>query len=178
MSDRIEIKPTEHGVVRVFTVDLTPDQVEAFNRRNGNWPLQQALGAEALNPDHVELFPLSDLDELGLSGYLEQGHGIPVAELAGMRARLDGLAGHVLIVTSRAFDGQAQVLTPRAPLHLIASFNEETAPVSFDPLPSEAARGTTGDKPGPNDAAMSGRIASLALLVLFLLVAVVIWIAS
>ena len=178
MTDRISIKPTEHGVVRVFAVDLAPGEIPEFTDQDGDWPLKNALGAEALDPRHVDVFPVSDLDELGLSGYLEQGHGIAADELADMRGRLDALSGHVLIVTSRAFEGQAQELTPRAPLRLIGSFNEEAAAVSFDPLPSGAARGITGGKPGPSDAAMSGRIASLALLVLFLLVLVVVWVAA
>ncbi len=178
MTDRITIKNTEHGVVRVFDVDLTPEEIKPFNRRNGIWPLQQALGADTLDPDHIELFPVEDLDELGLARYLEEGHGIDADEIAEMRQRLDGLSGHVLIVKSRAFGGTAQTLEPRAPLRLIASFNEDRAPVSFDPLPSEGARGTTGGKPPPSPAAMSGRVASIALLVLFLLVAVVVWVAS
>lgn len=178
MTDKITIRPTEHGVVRIFAVDLPEDQIAGFNRQNGAWPLQDALGADVLNADHVELFPLSDLDELGLTGYLEQGHGIDPADLADMRGQLHALAGHVLIVTSRAFGGQAQTLTPCAPLRLIASFHEDATPVAFDPLPSKAARGTTGGKAAPSDAAMSGRIASLALLVLFALVALVVWVAS
>ena len=178
MTDRITIKPTEHGVVRVFAVDLTPEEIKPFNRRNGSWPLQQALGADTLDPDHLELFPVEDLDELGLARYLEEGHGIDADEISEMRQRLGGLSGHVLIVKSRAFGGTAQTLEPRAPLRLIASFNEDRAPVSFDPLPAEGARGTTGGKPPPSPAAMSGRVASIALLVLFLLVAVVVWVAS
>ncbi len=178
MSDTITIRSTEHGVVRVFAVDLAAEQLTGFNRQNGTWPLQEALGAEVLEADHVDLFAVSDLDELGLTGYLEQGYGMDPEDLADMRVRLNALSGHVLIVTSRAFAGQAQTLKPRAPLRLIASFHENAAPVVFEPLPSKAARGTTGGKAAPSDAAMSGRIASLALLVLFVLVAVVVWIAS
>lgn len=178
MTDRIQIKPTEHGVVRVFDVDLPADRIKAFNRRNGTWPLQDALGAAMLDPAHVDLIALADLDELGLSGYLAEGHGISPEDMRDMRGRLDALSGHVLIVTSRAFGGQEQTLSPRAPLHLVATFTEDRPPVSFDPLPSQAARGTTGGKPPPSDAAMSGRVASVALLVLFALVAVVVWVAS
>ena len=50
MTDRIHIKPTEHGVVRVFDVDLPPEQIKPFNRRNGTWPLQEALGAAMPDP--------------------------------------------------------------------------------------------------------------------------------
>ena len=178
MTDRIHVKASEHGVVRVFDVDLPAEQVKAFNRRNGTWPLQDALGADTLDPDHVDLIAVEDLDELGLSGYLAEGLGISADDLRDMRGPLDALSGHVLIVTSRAFAGQDQTLSPRAPLHLVATFTEDRPPVSFDPLPSQAARGTTGGKPAPSDAAMSGRVASIALLVLFLLVALVVWVAS
>jgi hypothetical protein len=178
MTDSIQIKPTEHGVVRVFDVDLPAEQIKAFNRRNGTWPLQDALGAGTLDPAHVDLIAVEDLDELGLAGYLAEGHGISSDDLRDMRGRLAALSGHVLIVTSRAFGGEEQTLSPRAPLHLVATFTEERPPVSFDPLPSQAARGVTGGKPPPSDAAMSGRVASIALLVLFLLVALVVWVAS
>jgi len=178
MTDSIHIKPTEHGVVRVFDVDLPAEQIKAFNRRNGTWPLQDALGAGRLDPAHVDLIAVEDLGELGLAGYLAAGHGISPDDLRDMRGRLAALSGHVLIVTSRAFGGEEQTLSPRAPLHLVATFTEDRPPVSFDPLPSQAARGVTGGKPPPSDAAMSGRVASIALLVLFLLVALVVWVAS
>jgi len=178
MTEKIGIKPTEHGVVRVFTVDLPEDEIDSFNRRNGNWPLQRALGAETLDSDHVELFAVSDLAGLGLSGYLEEGHGVAEETLSDLRGRLDALTGHVLTVPSRAFGGQGQTLTPTHPLRLVATLDERAEPVSFAPLPSEGAKGTTGGKPAPSNAAMSGRIASIALLVLFLLVAIMIWIAA
>ena len=56
MTSTIEIKPTERGVVRVFAVDLEGEDLKAFTRRNGNWGVQEALGADTLNPDHVEVF--------------------------------------------------------------------------------------------------------------------------
>jgi hypothetical protein len=178
MSDRIHIKPTEHGVVRIFDVDLPSEGITGFNLRNGTWPLRDALGAESLDPAHIDLIAVEDLGELGLAGYLAEGHGISPEDLHEMRGRLAALSGHVLIVTSRAFGGLEQTLSPRAPLHLVATFTEDRPPVSFDPLPSGAARGLTGGKPPPSDAAMSGRVASVALLVLFALVALVVWVAS
>lgn len=55
MSDRIEIRESESGVVRVFDVNLDRAEAETFNRRNGSWPLRDALGAETLDPHHVDL---------------------------------------------------------------------------------------------------------------------------
>lgn len=179
MSDRIEIKPTEAGVVRVFDVDLTAEEAGPFNRRNGTWPLKDALGADVLDPERVDLFRIEDLEGVGLAGYLSDGMGVAAADLEDHRAALDRLSGMVLVVGSRAFGGVAQVLRPRAPLHLVATFNEHTPPVSFEALPDESAKPDSTPKKAPaSDAAMSGRVATIALLVLFLLTAVVIWIAA
>lgn len=159
-----EIKSSEQGVVRVFAVDLPVDETPGFNRRNGAWPLRAALGAEWLDPDHLLFFDIADLEGLGLTDYLAEGHGIAAAELAPLRQRLDGMTGHALIVPSRAFGGRAQTITPRAPLRLVATLHEDRPPVIFEHLPSDAAthagpttgrNGTTaparpGERPGRN----------------------------
>ncbi|WP_397543614.1 hypothetical protein [Roseovarius salis] len=150
MSERIEVKAGERGRVWVFAVDLEPAGLDEFMRHDGRWPVQEALGAETLDPEHVEVFPVSDLEGLGLSGYLSEGHGIPEDQLSDMRARLDAQTGPVMVLTSRAFHGTGQTLTPRAPLRLLASFSEERPPVSFAPLPS-------GDATGKVSAESAGR---------------------
>jgi hypothetical protein len=142
MSDKINVKSGDRGLVWVFAVDLEGGEAANFNRRNGEWPAQKALGAETLDPEHVEVFPVSDLEGVGLAGYLEDGMGVPADQLEDMRARLDAQSGWVMVVTSKALDGKAQTLTPRAPLRLIGSFSEERPAVSFKTLPSESAKGT------------------------------------
>ena len=181
MSTRIEVRQGEQGRVWVFAVDLDAAELAAFTRRNGGWPVQEALGATALDPAHVEVFPVSDLEGVGLARYLEDGHGVPPEQLDGLRARLDAQKGAVMVVTSRAVRGAAQTLTPRAPLRLLASFSEEHRPVRFDKLPSEAAAATApapSSEPAPSPAAHSGRVAMIALVVLFVLVAAMLWIAA
>lgn len=183
MSAPIQISNTEAGIVRLFTVDLPPEQIATFTARNGRWPLAEALGADTLDPDFIDVFDVDDLKGLGLTTYLADGHGIPDDQLAAMRPRLEGLRGTVMVITSRAFSGQAQTITPRAPLNLIASFTEDRTPARFDPLPDPGRQQTDPPAPEParrkpSDAAMSGRIATVVLLVLFVLVAVMIWIAG
>lgn len=142
MSGSITVKEGERGLIWVFAVDLDETGIKAFTRRNGTWPVQEALGADTLDPEHVEVFPVSDLEGMGLSGYLDEGLGVPEEQLRDTRAWLDSVEGWVLVLTSKAFGGRAQVFTPRAPLRLLGSFSEYRAPVTFDPLPSEAAAGT------------------------------------
>jgi hypothetical protein len=156
MSARIQVPANEHGVVRVFQVDLPEHEIARFTNRNGTWPLREALGAEHLDPDHVEVFPVSDLEGVGLPGYLEEGLGIPAEELDDMRGRLEALSGPVMVVTSRAFGGTDQALSPRHPLRHVATFHERRKPVSFGPLPSESARGSVATAPSEDTRAARG----------------------
>ncbi|MFK7938125.1 MAG: hypothetical protein AB8B82_02005 [Roseovarius sp.] len=180
MSTPITITETERGVVRVFAIDLTDDALKAFVRRNGSWALQEALGADVLTPDLVEVFDVADLTGLGLSGYLHEGQGIAPGDLDPLRAQLDAITGSVMVLPSSAFAGTAQTLSVRAPLRLVATFNEDKPPVAFEPLPDASAKGEVSPegKPRPSDAAMSGRVATVALLLIFIFTALMIWIAA
>lgn len=165
MSERIDIKSSEQGVLRVFAVDLEGEALAAFTRRNGDWPVQKALGAKTLTPERVEIFPVSDLEGVGLSGYLEDGQGVAPGELDGLRGQLDAVTGTVMVLPSSAFAGSAQTLTPRAPLRLIATLNEERPPVRFDPLPSEAAMGIVTPPVEPAPAGPTRRALTLLALI-------------
>ncbi len=182
MSDKIQIKATEVGIVRVFAVDIPADQIAAFTARNGTWPLREALGADTLDPEHAVVFDAADLADMGLPGYLREGHAIPEDQIEQMRAKLMAQGGTVMVITSRAFGGTAQTLNIRAPLRLIATFSEAHDPITFGALPDASARTPEHtEKPqrkAPSDAAMSGRVATVVLLVLALLVIVMVWIAS
>lgn len=141
---RMAVKSTEHGVIRLFAVDLPAEDVAAFRARGaqGDWPLRDSLGATHLDQDHIECFDLADLEELGLAGYMTEGLGIAADDIALDSARLGNLSGPVLIVFSTAFGGIAQTLTPRAPLRWIGTYREDSAPVTFAPLPDASARGS------------------------------------
>ncbi len=178
MSERIHIREGEAGRVWVFAVDLEGAELAAFTRRNGNWPLREALGAEALDPDRVEVFEVSDLEGVGLAGYLEEGYGIAPTDLEGLRARLDAQTGTVMVLTSRALEGREQTLTPRAPLRLLASLSEERAPVEFAPLPSEGAAGTVAPAAaGPAPRGGRSRAGALIVLAAILLAALAVAVA-
>lgn len=175
----LTIGPHERGLVRVFSVSLSEAEANALSKDLPE--LASYLGVEQFNPDYVELFPLRDLDSLGLAGYLEQGNGIDAEALDADRRKLAALEGWVLIVYSAAFGGQPVTLAPHSALTLIGTYAEPgTDWTATETLTSDAAKGAAAPaKPKkPSDAAMSGRIASLALLVLFLLTALMIWVAG
>lgn len=181
MSERFTVKANERGIVRLFAVDLPAEEIRRFQTEtDAGWPLREALGATELDLEHVELFPVSDLTGLGLAGYMVEGLGIAEADVAEDRARLEALKGHVLVLVSKAFGGVDQQITPRTPLKWIGTYVEERAPVQFRPLPDAAAEGEVAGpaKAPPSNAAISGRVAMIALLVIFALVVLMIWVAS
>ena len=131
--------------------------------------IETLLGKEGVKLSHVDLMAIDDLDELGLSGYLAEGPGIADSELAPHRARLDALIGYVLVLYSGAFKTDTDITLGKE-LTLIATLKQD--PTSWDAgqvLESKAATEPMPAKKKPSDAAMSGRIAMLALLVIALL---------
>ena len=180
MSAGIDIYAHERGVIRLFSLSMDAEEVEAL--RDNAKGLQAALGAE-VDAEFVEVFPVSDLEGVGLAGYLIQGNGVSEDQISPDRAKLDRLGGWVLIVFSRAFGDAATTLDPVPALTLIGTYGEPgtdwraTETVTADSArPYSAPPGTVKKK--PSDAAMSGRIAMIALLVLGLLTWLVVWISG
>ncbi|MCF2871191.1 hypothetical protein L0664_08940 [Octadecabacter sp. G9-8] len=176
----------EHGLIRVYSLDVPSTDIEIFTvdgriGADDPWPLLDALGATHLDGDHIEAFDIADLAGIGLAEYLSTGHGVSEADLAPYLELLGAVSGPVVLVFSRAFGGIAQTLTPERPLGNVATFRQDNAPVTFEPLPDESARGPVDDTPPkkqPSDAAMGGRVATIALLVMAALVWVMIKIAG
>ena len=179
------VKANERGMVRVFALSMTDAEAQILkaNGEDGDdnpTPQERALGAAALDAGYVEVFPIKDLADLGLAGYLETGNGIDPAQFAPDRQKLEALDGWVLCVYSAAFGGQAQTLNPAKALTLIGTYSEPGVDwTDTQTLTSDAAMGeTTPVKKRPSDAAMSGRIAMAALLVIFALTGLMVWIAG
>jgi len=156
VTERMHINASERGLIRVFAIDLAPEELAAFTA-SGNpdtWPLRKALGATALDPEWVDVVRPSDLGEMSLSDFLIEGPGVSASALEGDRARLDALKVPVAVLPSQAFCAQAQELTPRAPLRWIGTYAEPRAALPESPLRTSAAEGHLSPKgakaPGPD----------------------------
>jgi hypothetical protein len=144
MSTRLNITASEHGVVRLFAIDLDAQAAQTFDHA----ALAAALGITAINPKHADIIALEDLDELGIEGYLTLGMGIPADEIQPMRPQLNALKGTVALIRSAAFNGQATTLTPKSPLRWIASFGETPLDLTATPIHTASAQGyITGKTP-------------------------------
>ncbi|TNJ47617.1 hypothetical protein [Phaeobacter sp. B1627] len=122
MSDIIEIPKGARDQVLVFDLDMPPEQAAFL--RDEDAALAQVLGIATLDRAQVEIFPVEDLDGLGLLGYLRDGLGVSEADLSRHGLKLDGLTGYVLVLRARAFDGALTRLTPADGVVLAARLGE------------------------------------------------------
>ncbi len=170
MTERLSIPPGERGTVRLFAVDLSPEEASAF--ASDPDAVARALGAPDLDPTRVEVFPVSRIAAIGLPAYLSEGHGIPPAALAADSKTLAALDGHVVLVAAGAFGPGARVLAVAPPLRLVGAWEEDMPAVRFGDLPSESARGTLGAPAAPPPPPQAGRGRGRMLTILILILAI------
>jgi len=191
MTTSIDIPNDERGVIRVFSLSMSDAEAKALKDNvpasaDGPSPQQALLGARNLDSDFTEVFPVKDLDGIGLAGYLEAGNGVDRAQLAPDARRLAALERWVFIAFSSAFGGVAQTLSPDPALTLIGTYTEPKPDFALGrPLTAESAKPQTApeaDAPPTkrkrSDAAMSGMVATLVLVFLGLFTWLLIWIAG
>ena len=168
----IDIPANDHGQIRVFATDQPLPQGVIDRDADA---LALLFGAE-VDPTYVDVVRIADLNGMALTRYIAEGYDLP-ADPFGAGA-LDAATGTVLLLLSRATEGRAVTLTPAAGLRHVATLSREVELTRHEPLPSGGAAGVTGQTPAPkSDARIGGMVATVALLVLFLLVLLMIWIA-
>lgn len=132
------------------------------------------LGVDLLDLAHVDVITLADLEGLGLRGYLIDGMGIPGAEIG---PEIAALKGKVAVLRSAAFGGRRAEIKLASGMRHVATYGERQSEPAEGRLESAAATGTTGGKPAPSQGAILGRVAMVALLVICVLTALMVWIA-
>ncbi|MBQ4826995.1 hypothetical protein J4729_20965 [Leisingera sp. HS039] len=173
MEGVIHIPAGERGVIRLFALDMRPEQA-AFLKEPG--ALAQVLGIKVLDMDQVEIFPVSDLEDIGLTGYLNEGCGVPRTQVEEDREMLDALDGHVLLIRSRAFDGAETRLTPAEQIILTGTYGERQTNWSAPPATAESAKPNSAQKLSPRQARTQARRIGAALFaVVMLLAALLVW---
>ncbi|GGH35054.1 hypothetical protein SAMN05444007_10842 [Cribrihabitans marinus] len=172
MTETITIPAGERGVLRLFALDM-PAQQAKFLREPG--AAAQVLGVETLEADQVEVFPVKDLDDLGLAGYLAEGYAIAPEQLD--HDALAALTGWVLLLRSRAFGGQETHLDPDPALRLIGTYREAVTDWSAGPLEAGSAAPYSAPPPPPRALRRKARGVGFALfaVVMALIVALLAW---
>ncbi|MFS4582004.1 hypothetical protein [Phaeobacter sp. C3_T13_0] len=145
-------------MIHVFDLDMRSEQAR-FLREPG--ALAQVLGIDDIDLDHVEVFPISDLEDLGLVGYLRDGCGISADQLNRDIARLSAIEGYVLLLRSRALRGEETRLTPASQIQHIGDYGELGAdwaslPSNPDETP-ESAKPYSSPRTSPRSARSRAR---------------------
>ncbi|MEL6960158.1 MAG: hypothetical protein AAGL89_14525 [Pseudomonadota bacterium] len=187
IDDPTYVSEYEHGVVRVFLAD---SQLAMDIGHTGTYDrLFTALGVDQLDAAQIQqvqtrILKTDMVDAMSLREFLREGYDVRDEDLAKYGPALDAAEADdnlILILRTGAFLSRPVTLTTDGEAKLIATLREQNATVSFKPLPNPDPDAVVEDPPQkkrPSDAAMSGRIATLALLVMGLLVWLMIWIAG
>jgi hypothetical protein len=163
---------TAMRAVWVFALDGS-DEIEVPDA------LAAALGVAELDEDFVEQFRVDILLDYGFATYMTDAMGMDADQIAPDAALLNALTGTVVLVVNTALPAGVTP-DPRPPLRLIGYYEETVKLRVPEPLVAQSAQGTLDGAPvkRTSDAAMMGRVATVALLVIFALTALVIWVAS
>ena len=156
------VAPHEHGVLRLFTLDMRPQEAK-FLREPG--AVDQVLGVTDLDPQQIDIFPVSDLEDLGLYGYLNEGGGVSKDQLD--RDELEAIEGWVMVLRSAAFGGRAVELRPDPRLNLVGLYTEEGTNWTGGVIETDSAKPFSAPQAAPSER-KSRRVGSglMALLVL------------
>ncbi|WP_171238504.1 hypothetical protein [Ruegeria sp. HKCCA5763] len=145
MSD-LAVAPHERGVLRLFRLDMRPEEAK-FLREPG--AADQVLGVDGLDPAQIDIFPVSDLEDLGLYGYLTEGCGVSADQLD--KDALSAIDGWVMVLRSAAFQGRPAMLKPDPRLRLIGLFTEETSNWTGGVIETESAKPFSAPQAAPTD---------------------------
>jgi len=170
----------EHGLIRVMRI--SPSLHRALEQSDGFEPLEKALEVIIATPEDVQLVAASSLRGLGLAPFLAMGYGVASEDLAAAPGLQDATEDNYVVIRSGAFGGAGVTLVDSADAHLVATLAEEgAAPPPLASLKSASTKGLLTEptaKPPKSDARIGGMVATAALLVMFALVALMIWVAS
>ncbi|APG48430.1 hypothetical protein [Phaeobacter porticola] len=181
LAQALVIPAGEQRVIHVFDLNMRAEQAR-FLREPG--ALAQVLGVDEIDLDHVEIFPISDLEGLGLRGYLRDGCGISPEQLAADAQALAAVEDYVLLLRSRALRGKETQLTPASQIRHIGDYHEAGA--DWSSLPTnpaetpESAKLYSAQRPSPRAARSRARRIGAAIfaVVIALILLVVLMLAT
>lgn len=171
----LTIPDTDHGKIRVFSVadpvkGLVETEIEALVATFGNAPL---------NPDFVDVIELDELEDMTFLDYLSEGYDIEPDDAD--IAALSDLGGTIVLIMSRAHEGMEVTFALASGVRHVTTLGRGARMTVAASLDAEAAQGllnVPAGKAPKSDARIGGMVATAALLVMFLLVGVMVWVGG
>jgi len=170
----VNIPANDFGQLRIFALDIEPPK-ELWDKAPEG--IAGAFGV-LLNPDYIDVLKVSDLAPMSLGQYIQQGYDITPDPADS--AVFEKLTGWIIIVMSRATDRAETVLDLAPELKHVTTVADPSTFEPVEPIRSASADGiiTPKTKTPMSDARMGGMVATAALVLLFAVVGVMIWIAG
>lgn len=169
MTTTLKVGPNEVGLLRVFslaTAHMSKDDLRAIQ---GEDKATTLFSAPKLVEDGLEVFPVTELEDIGLTQYLLDGWGIEHKQADSFRNQLENIKDHVVILRSRAFGGNAQTLNLQPGLHLVTTFEEPGEILKFQTLRTDITpTPSTKKSASPPPKSNSALYVTLALLLVIL----------
>lgn len=166
----------DHGKIRVFS--YSGPLSDALREKQAD-ALAGLFGSDALDPNYIDAFEVEALGDLSLSSYLATGYDVAADPMDA--TALADLSGVIILIMSRAHREVETTLTLAPHVTHVTTIGEG-ASLNLDlQLQSEAAVGVLEDQPQKkpmSNARQSGMVATVALLVMFALVALMVWIGG
>lgn len=171
----IDIPANDHGQIRVFATDLPlPDDVTGKTADG----IAGILGAP-VDVTYVDVVRIDDLGEMPLSSYIASGYAMQPDAVD--KAAVDAITGYAILVLSRATQGRDVTLNLAPGLRHVTTYSPNIRMTPPAHLPDGGAEGVLEGprtKAPKSDARIGGMVATVALVVMFLIVAMMIWIAA
>lgn len=170
----IHIPANDHGAIYVLELnrpapDGLADKTDAA--------MMAVFGNVVLNTDYVDAISPGMLEDMTLPDLIQGGYDMAVPDAVAEELR--SLFGTVILVMSAAFGGTEMTIDLPSDVRLVTILRDTPTMAAPRPIQTDSAKGTVpSSRKKPSDAAMSGRIATYALLILFALVALMIWIGG
>tara|TARA_R110002051_G_scaffold1008_12_gene5044 strand:+ start:1092 stop:1610 length:519 start_codon:yes stop_codon:yes gene_type:complete len=171
----LTIPANDHGAI--YVLELNRPAPDGLTEKT-DAAMMAVFGRAVVNTDYIDAIAPGTLTDMSLADLIRNGYEMPVSEREAETLR--GLVGTVVLLMSAAFGGAEIKIDLPANVRLVTILREGAQMAVPQPIYTDSAKGVVPPKSRklPSDAAMSGRVATIALLVLFFLVAVMIWIAG
>ncbi|MEM6477968.1 MAG: hypothetical protein AAF647_02855 [Pseudomonadota bacterium] len=185
----LKIAPGEAGRIRLFALSMSESEAKALATNISSVPeidgarsyQEEALGADGLDHAHIEVFPIKNLEGLGLADYLLEGHAALEIDVKRDLQKLSALGGWVMIVLSKAFRGEERELALDPRLTFIGSYRQDGvdwAPVDISAKAAAPSEASGKARKPMSDARISGMVATAVLLFLAAFVVVFVMLAG
>lgn len=169
----LKIPADDHGQIRVFATNATLPANVIEKTAEG----LAGLFGSPLDPTYVDIVRISDLGEMKLTDYIAEGYDMRADAVDA--ATVNAITGFAILVLSRATNGQAATLTLGVGMQHVTTYSPTARITPPEKLPDASAQGNLAPmKPPKSNARIGGMVATYALIFMFALVCLMIWVGG